>query len=399
MASGSLTTVAYIYKRLYSDKKVGDMAMRYHPTLSKCSKEGGFGGVTFHYPARYGNPQGISGTFADAQTAAETSKGEQYAASRSIKYGVITVDGESMAAAEGSKSAFLDLVTQETDGVIEAMGDTLGFDFFRAGNGQRGRRSSASTDIITLSVADDVRNFKVGMTVIASANADGSSARSGSTKVEAFDQSSGTITLVSAAALISFADNDYLFRLGDPATCMDGLADLYPLTAPVFESDSFRGVDRGQAVELLSGVRIDDTATSIEENAGLVAVNIAQNGKRSDTLVLNPINYWQVIRRLNAKVEFDDGGGTANYGFEYFKIHSPAGTLKCYSDADCPTNRGYVLNQSTNYIKHLKAFIHVITDDGRPTLRQTSADGIEARIRSMSNLIGNDTACNGVFSI
>jgi hypothetical protein len=367
--------------------------------MAMMAKEGGFNGLTFHYPVRYGNPQGISGTFADAQTAAETSKGEQYSMSRALKYGVINIDGPSMAAAEGNDGAFLDLITQETDGVIEEMADNLAFDLYRAGNGIRGRRSSASTNVITLTVGDDVRNFKVGMTVGASANADGSSARTGTTKIASFDQSGGTVTLVSAAAITSFADNDYLFRLGDPGACMDGLADIYPLTAPVYLTDSFRGVDRGIAVELLSGVRVDDTATAIEENAGLVGVKINQNGKRADCLYLNPINYWQVIRRLNAKVEYDDGGGTANYGFEYFKIHTPAGSLKCYSDPDCPTNRGYVLNKKSNYIKTLKAFTHVITDDGRPSLRQTSSDGIEARIRSMSNFVGNDTAANGVFSI
>ena len=399
MATSNTTTVAYIYKRRYSDKKVGDMAMRHHPTMAMMAKEGGFNGLTFHYPARYGNPQGISGTFSSAQTAAETSKGEQYAASRALKYGIINIDGPSMAAAEGNDGAFLDLITQETDGVIEEMADNLAFDLYRAGNGNRGQRASISTNIVTLSVADDTRNFKVGMTVIASSSADGSSPRTGSTKVASFDQSNGTVTLVSAAGITNFSDDDYLFRLGDPGTCMDGLADLFPLTAPVFSSDSFRGVDRGIAVELLAGVRVADTATAIEENAGLVGVKISQNGKRADMLCLNPVNYWQVIRRLNAKVEYDDGGGTANYGFEYFKIHTPAGSLKCYSDPDVPTNRGYVLNNKSNYIKTLKPFTHVITDDGRPSLRQTSSDGIEARIRSMSNLISNDTAANGVFSI
>lgn len=398
MASGGLTNTAYIYKRRYSDKQVIDMASRRHPTMAMMAKEGGFSGVTFHYAAQYGDPQGISGTFADAQTAAETLKGEQYAASRSLKFGIITLDGESMAAAEGSDGAFFDLVTRTTDGIINAMGNNLAFDLQRSGDGMRGRRSSASTNVITLSLQDDVRNFHVGMTVIASANADGSSARTGSTKVASVDKSSSTITLVSAAGITSFADNDYLFRLGDPGTCMDGMEDIYPLAA-VTSGDSFRGVDRSVQVELLTGARIDDTATAIEENAGLVAVTISQNGQQADTLCLNPINYWQVVRRLNAKVEYDDGGGTANYGFEYFKVHTPAGTLKCYSDPDVPTNRGRVLQMKSNYIKTLKSFIHVISDDGRPNLRQTSADGIEARVRSMGNLVGNNTAANGVFSI
>lgn len=398
--SSSLTTVAYIYKNLYSDKQVGDMAMRDHPTLAMCAKEGGFTGKQYNYAWRYGNPQGVSGTFADAQSGVAESKGEQPVATRAKKYGVIELDGESMAAAEGDKGAFLDLVTQESDGIIEELGDSLAFDLQRSGNGQRGQRLSASTNVITMYSQDEVRNFKVGMTVIASANADGSSPRNSgaTTTVASVDQSSSTITLTSAAAIAAFADDDYLFRAGDPGTCMDGLEVQFPLTAPG-GGDSFRTVNRSVFVELLAGVRVADTGTAIEENAGLVAVKIAQNGKRADCLALNPIRYWEVVRRLNAKVEYDDGGGSANYGFEYFKIHTPAGTLKCYSDPDVPTNRGRVLNKASLFIKHLHAFTHVIRDDGRASLRQSSADGIEARVRSMGNLICTVPGANGVFSI
>jgi len=396
--SSSLSTVAYIYKNLYSDKQVGDMAMRDHPTLAMCDKQSGFTGKQYNYAWRYGNPQGVSGDFATAQTGSATSKGEQPVAVRKKKYGVIDLDGESMSACD-TKGSFLDLVTQETDGIIEELGDSLAFDLQRSGNGIRGQRLSASTNVITMYSQDEVRNFKVGMTVRASSNIDGvTGLRVGSTTVASVDQSSSTITLTSAAGITSFADDDYLFRAGDPGTCMDGLELQFPLTAPT-AGDSFRGVDRSVFVELLSGVRVADTGTSIEENAGLVAVKIAQNGKRADCLALNPIRYWEVVRRLNAKVEYDDGGGSANFGFEYFKIHTPAGTLKCYSDPDVPTNRGRVLNKASLYIKHLEAFTHVIRQDGLASLRQAAADGVEARVRSMGNLICTVPGANGVFSI
>lgn len=398
MAASDLSTVAYIYKRLYTDRATGDLAMRDHVLFKMISKEGGFVGVTFHYPIRYGNPQGISGTFADAQSGAASSKGVQLSTSRKTKYGVITLNGEAMAAAEGNKGAFLDLVTQETDGVIEEMGDSLAFDLFRDGTGNRGRRASLSSDTVTLTVADDARNFKVGMTVIADDTATGASPRVGSTTVAAVNEDAGTVTLTSAAAITSFADNDYLFRKGDPATCMEGLEKHFPLTAPT-GGDSFRGIDRSVDPRRLAGVRIDDTATSIEENAGLVAVKISQVGKKADCLILNPIRFWEVARRLNAKVEYTDAGGKADYGFEFISIHSPAGTLKAYSDADCPTNRGYVLSLRTLYLKHLKGLPHIVQDDGRPSLRSSSADDIEARARAWVNAVCTEPGANGVFSI
>ena len=397
MAASDLTSVAFIYRRKYSDRSVGDLAMRDHPLYSMISKEDGFTGSAFFYPIRYGNPQGVSGTFSSAQTAAASSKGLQLQASRKAKYGVITLNGEAMAAC-GDKGAFLDLVSQETDGVIEEMGDSLAFDLYREGYGKRGRRSSASSDIITLTTADDARNFKVGMTVVADDTEAGTSLRTGSTTVASVDEDAGTVTLTSAAGISGFADNDYLYRLGDPSTCMEGLASLFPLTAPA-AAESFRGVDRSVDTRRLAGVRVNDTATAIEENLGLVAVKISQIGKKADVAFLNPIKFWEVVRRLNAKVEYDGGGGTADYGFEHVKVHTPAGTVKVYADADCPTNRGYVGKMSAIYLKHLKGLPHIVQDDGRPSLRSTSADDIEARVRSWCNLISPEPGCWGVFSI
>lgn len=399
MAASDLTTAAFIYKKVYSDKAVGDLAMRDHPLFSKINKEGGFTGTKFVYDIRYGNPQGVSGTFADAQASASSSKGLQLEAARKPKYSVITLNGEAMAATDGNKGAFLDLLTMETDGVVEELGDSLAHDLYRDGTGSRGRRASASTNLITLTTPDTARNFKVGMTVIASANADGSSPRVGSTTIAAVLEDTGVISLASAAGITSFADNDYLFRKGDPGTCMEGLELHFPLTAPVLASDSFRGVDRGVDPRRLAGVRVNDTATSIEENAGLVAVKISQVGKKATDVYVNPIRFWEVSRRLNAKVEYDGGGGSADYGFEHVNISTPAGSLRMYSDPDCQVGRGWVLNMKTLYLKHLRGLPHIVQDDGRPSLRQTDADGIEARGRAWVNLICTEPGANGVFAI
>lgn len=395
MAASDLTTVAYIYKRMYSPDQVGDLAERDHPLFSMVEKKGGFGGAAFFYGIRYGNPQGISGTFSTAQSGAKGSKGVQLQANRKTKYGVITMNGEAMAAARGDKAAFLDLVTQETEGILEEFGDALAFDLHRDGTGQRGRRQSISTNTVTLVVPDDARNFKVDMTVIASANADGSSPRAGSTTVAAVDEDAGTITLTSAAAITTFSDNDYLFRAGDPGTCMEGLESLFPLTAPG-GADSFRGINRSVDPRRLAGVRINDAGAPLEELLGLSGVKISQVGKRGRIACCNPIKFWIAARRLDAKVQYDTGGGTADYGFQYIQIHTPAGTIKVYSDPDCPTIRSRVLNLEYLYIKHLEGLPHIVDDDGNFNLRMTSEDAVEARVRGWSNVIDTVPGANSV---
>jgi hypothetical protein len=396
MADNDLSTVAYIYKRRYSDRQTTEVATREHATLDQIAKESGFTGSAFYYPITYGNPQGISGTFTTAQSGAATLKGLQLAASRKKKYGVVTLDGEAIAAARGDKGAFYDLVTRVSDGILEEMGDSLAFDLFRDGNGIRGRGASISTNTITLSNPEDVRNFKVGMTVGASPNATGSSPRTGTTTIAALSRSAGTILLTSAAAITSLAGTDYLFRAGDVGTCMEGFDAATPLTAPT-AGDSFRGVDRSVDVEALSGSRIT-SASIIEEDMGLCAVNISTLGKKVKMGCLYPTKFWQMVRRLNAKVEYQNGGGTANYGFEYVMIHTPAGSLKIFSEPDCPVDKFRLFNPEAHALKTLDEMVHVIRDDGRPSLRSTGADSIEVRVRSMLNYIQYDTSAHGVGS-
>jgi hypothetical protein len=402
VAGSDSTKVAFIYKKRYSDEKVGKQTKRDHLLAEMASFRTGMGGEDFRYVVRTGNPQGVSGDFATAQAGASGSKGAQFAATVSLKYGVITLDGPSMARARGNDDSFFDLVTMETDGIIEEVGDSLAFDAYRDGSGNRGQIATGgiSGNVVTLANPDDARNFKRGMLVVADDSADGLSLRDSgdSAEVTSVDVDAGTITLNAVASIAGLAAGDYLFRKGDPGTCSQGLSVLLPLTAPS-SGESFRGVDRSVDTRKLAGCRLNDTSATIEENMGLVGVKIRQEGKKANCGFLNPINFWTVVRRQNAKVEFQGAGGTADYGFEYFMIHTPAGSMKVYSDPDCPTNRGYVGNLESLQCRHIDPYPHVIRDDGRPNLRQTGSDGLEARIRSMHNWFLLLPGQWGVFAI
>lgn len=397
--ASTISTVTYVFKRRYTDRQVAELAMRDHPTWFGLPKSGGFNGEEFAYSLTFANPQGVSGTFADAQAGAETLKGVQMRAKRKKKYGVITLDGEAIAAAKGDKGAFYDFITRHTDGIIEELGDNLAFDLFRKGNGTRGKRSALAGNVITLTEKKDVRNFKKGMTIIASPNEDGSAARVGSAKVTKVSRSAGTVEVDNAGGIAAFANNDFLFRKGDPGTCMEGMETCTPLTAPA-GGESFRGVDRTDDVELLAGTRIDDTATLIEENLGLCAVDISTVGKKVKMGGLYPTKFWEVARRMNAKVEYQHAGGTADYGFEFMMIHTPGGSFKVYSDPDCPLDRGRLYHPEAHEYKYLgDEVVHVVRDDGRPSIRSSGSDGIEIRVRSMGNYLQHDTASHGVISI
>ena len=409
--ASSVSATAYVFKIYYAGQ-LGDVAMRSHPTLDgipKSSKAAGhtgsFKGTTFNYSIKYGNSQGVSGGFSNAQAQASTTKGVQFAAARFVKYGDIVIDGVSLLASQ-DEGAFLDLVTLETDGVITEHVDREAFDLFRVSSGIRGQRASASTNVITLATPDDARNFKINMTVGASPNSDGSSPRTGTTTITAVDLTNGKITLQSAAAISGFADNDFLFNSGDVGTCMEGMETCTPLTQ-VTSGDSFRGNDRSVYPELLSGSRLLAAVSqnqTIEESFGQVGIAINAAGGKATDGVINPTNFWAVVRRGNARVEFNSAGGELTYGFETAVISTPAGSIRLHSDPDCPTNRGRLYNTNSHYLRCLgpggnSEFVHIINDDGNYNLRSTTADQVETRTRSIKNYIQNDTRNHGVFLI
>ena len=407
MASiSSLTQTSFVFKTKYAGS-IGDVALRFHPTLDMIRKtsrapghSGEFVGSSFNYAIRFGNSQGISGTVAGAQAGASASRGAQFAAKRFKKFGDIVIDGESLNAAQDD-GAFLDLVTMETDGIIEEHINRLGFDLFRTSNGIRGKRASISTNTVTFATPDDARNFAIDMVVGASPNADGSSPRTGTTTVTAVSLAAGTITLASAAAITAFADNDFLFASGEVGTCMEGMELCTPLVAPV-GGDSFRGFDRSIYPELLAGARLPSALSlglTIEEAAGQSAIEVGRVGGRCTDLALNPTNFWAIARRGNAKVEMANAGGELTYGFESVKIVTPAGTLTAWSDPDCPIDRGRGYNRDKHYIRTLKDFVHIIMDDGVGALRSAAADAIESRTRSMGNYIQTETRDHFVFQI
>ena len=91
MAGSTLSSVAHIYKRKYSDGEIGDHAMREHPTMKMMTKSPGMSGPAtgWFYVINYANPQGVGGTYASIVKTGHA--GVQLQATRRKRYGIVTM--------------------------------------------------------------------------------------------------------------------------------------------------------------------------------------------------------------------------------------------------------------------------------------------------------------------
>lgn len=136
--------------------------------------------------------------------------------------GTIEETAETLKKIKGSKAAFLDWAEDQFPMFKESLVDEFDRQALGDGSGIRARVNDAtpSTDLVvdsTYGIADldhTLMQFRRGMFLRASPNADGSSARSGVMEVEDVDWDSDAIVVDALAT--SLADDDYLFE-GDAA--------------------------------------------------------------------------------------------------------------------------------------------------------------------------------------
>lgn len=387
-AASDEDTVDYIFQRKYSPRQVADMTQRDHVRYAMVEKPDGFTGDSHSYAMTYGTPQGVGADFATALAASSAAKGKKLRMLCREKYGFITLKGTAMAKARRQgDGAFLEFVSLHSDGIFTTMGNDIAFDLYRTGNGKRGQIASHSGNIIQLSNVADALYFDEDMTLVGDDTEAGTSARAGSCTVTKVDEDLGQIT-VSTFASANLVDGDYLFRSADVggSTCVDGLGTLIPLVAPS-PGENFRDIDRTANLRKLAGVRISDYTETLENNVGLAMVKMrtSSNDKSRIKFYANPLDVYDVVRRGNGKVCYDDAGGTLTWGFERCEVQTPYGTVPILADPDCPLGLAYGCSEADEYLLTLGEVVHVLRDDGMKVVRLGTSDGIRMDVRSLGN--------------
>jgi len=376
-------------KQHYTSETVENMVYKDNPLLALIPKYESFGGKNLPIPVLFGNPQGRSKTFSNAQTrgSATNSQITDFVLTRVKDYSIATIDNETLEASKGNPNAFMEAATTEIDGAIQALTRSLAIGIYGGSDGNIGQVSveptEAATTVITLKNADSVTNFEVGMMInIWSAKSGGSQRNvDGSTtslEIDAIDRSAGTITFSEAyTSSGTIAADDYLFVEGDRGLALSGLDSWLPSTAPT--STPFFGVDRSVDTTRLGGVRHDGSSQPIEEALVDAASKVSREGGKVDYCFLNYAKYAELEKALGSKVSYVDLSMNAEVGFRGIEINGPRGTIKVVADQNCPADVAFMLQLNTWKLYSLGKAVRVIDTDGLSMLRQASADGVEVR--------------------
>lgn len=392
-----LTAFDAALKEHYTDDRVEDMVYRDNPFMALIPKYENFGGRNLPIPIIYGNPQGRSKTFSNAQTGSTSysSKIEQFTLTRVKDYSLATIDNETLEASKGDANAFMDAATTEIDGCINSLTRSLAINLFRtvaADIGQVNAEPSetASTFTLTLKDIEQVTNFEIGQVInIWSATSGGTQRSCDGTATDfpvvAVNRSTGVLTLTGTySSSGTIAADDYIFVKGDRGLGISGVEGWIPASAP--SSTAFFGVDRSVDPTRLGGLRYDGSSGPIEEVLIEGDRLVAREGFAITHYFMNFANFANLKKALGTKVQYIDLQANARVAFRGVMVDGNKGPIQVIPDQNVPNNRIYGLNLNMWKLYSIGKAVRVIDTDGLQMLRQASSDGVEVRYGFYGNL-------------
>jgi len=395
-----MTDYDAVLKELWPQERIDNLAFSQTPFLAIIKKRTDFTEKLRHIALQYGNPQGRSATFANAQGNVSASLFSDWQINRATDYAVGVISGELLESSKDKKASIVSALDTEIKGSLTELSRSLHKSLFGDGSGTLGPLSttaSIATPTATLANVEDISKFAVGMTVVAAATPTGAIRVGGAARalITAVDRDAGTVTTTANwnALFTTLAAGDYLFVEGDAqnggsAKKVMGLAGWLPTTTPT--STPFFGVDRTADPVSLAGVRYDGSADGTKTEAlQRAAARIMRegNGATPTVVIMNPVDLGDLLVELGSqKVFYSEvkamsvkGKEMAAIGFDVVAVHTSAGAVKVLGDYECPLGLAYMLDMETWTFHSLLGAPRVVSDDGLNILRAASSDGFEYR--------------------
>jgi Family of unknown function (DUF5309) len=423
-----------VLKELYTDDSwvMKDLVFAGNPALALLPKDesaDGMGGKSFPVPLIYGNAQGRSATFTNAQNNQTAPSLGEFFVTTISNYQLVTIDNRFMEATRSNVAAFMDGATMNVNGGINNITNDLAHDLFNDGSGSRGTyglgNGSISAGVITLDGAAQSVQFDVGMTLV-SYSVSGTTATQSTGAalgyVIAVDYDLGTVTVSasqggSAGNPSSWSTSfPYLAVQGDVNFASGGLGSSLmlklagfgawiPATAPG-STDSFFGQNRSVSPTRLAGNRFNGANETIEEALIDAAAVTAQNRSTAgypDYCFMNFTSYAALIKTLGSRVQYVDvKHDEIDISFEGIQLITSYGKVTVLPDRNCPAQTAYLICMKTWKLRTLGRAPKILiygSYDSNQGLRVGTADAVEIRIGYYGNLTCNGPVANCVVSL
>lgn len=325
-----------------------------------------------------------------------------------VQYGRLTFDG--LMLHRTPIGTLIDLKAAESDGVSNNMLDSLEFQMWNDGTGNRGQISvsagSAAARQWTLATVSDVYNFPIGAVLQANSAVDGSgTTRTDQYTVTAIDGINGYVFANrTSGSAGDVAANDYLFSIGSVASgYMPGIPTFIPAADP---SDTIFGVTRTNKGQALSGWRfpfVGSIAETIQRSFATMGRFVNRAAARY--MVCLSTTDWLLLSMEREGRIVEDPATTQMFGLTGLRVMTPYGPITCVAIPQMKDGRGYIIDWSSWTLYTLGNLPHVIDDDGKvfqrlapgATSDTLNGDGIEMRMRIWKVLLCESPISNATF--
>lgn len=415
-------------KELYVDDKdyMKNIVYAKNPWLAMIPKNessDGFAGKYIPVPLEYGNPQGRSHQFTNAQNQQTASSVISYFVYVVQDYQLVTITNLLMEQTKSNAGAFVDEASRTMDNGFRNISNNMAFELFSGGTASRGVIGATpavslvgTTLSFSLANSQSVVQFEVGMT-LQNSTTDGGAALLVSGAIDAVqitsvNRGSGAIvaTVVQGDGS-TFLAGHYLQVLGDIGIGgsttiagmlgLSGLAAWVPLVDPP-SNDNFWGVNRSADPTRLGGLRYNALSQTIEEGLTSALAFGNREGADFDLIILDFLSYSSLVNSLGAKVQYVQlEHDEVQVAFEAIHFHSAYGKIPVVADRSCQPQTAWCLKTDTWKLRTLGKAPHILTYgmEGLEGLRVGNADALEIRIAYYGNVICSAPGYNMVVQL
>lgn len=404
-------------KELYTDDKdyMKNVVYSKNPALALMPKNespDGFAGKYIPVPLEYGNPQGRSHTFANAQNQQTASDVVSFFVYSVQDYQLVTITNLLMEQTKSNAGAFVDEASRTLDNGFRNISNNAAFELFSGGTATRGAINatapvySAPTLSFVLADPQTVVQFEVGMTLQGSATDGGAALQNVGGTIDAIqltsvNRNTGALsgTVVQGAPQTTWVAGTFLQVLGDIGIGgsgtiagmlgLSGFSAWVPAVDPP-STDNYWGVNRSADPTRLGGLRYDASTQSISEGLTSALALANREGAAPDIIIIDFVSYATLVNELGAKVQYvmlehDE----VEVAFEAIHFHSAYGKIPVLADRSCQAQTAWCLTWDTWKLRTLGKMPHILTYgmEGLEGLRVGNADALEIRIAWYGNVI------------